>query len=327
MALTPLRLLDFAMSSGRLSKIHVKDDPVIIIGHPCSGTTYLHNMVAAFTGRGFPTSFQVFFPGLELFKTEIFKSVYNKMVPERRQHDFAMRTADSPEEEEFALSALSLMGGIHCMFFPHDCEIFKKWVLHENLSEPEFQKWKNLLMDFFRRVVALSGTDNLVLKNPYYLGRIPNLLRIFPKAKFIFIHRNPYQVYVSSLNMYQKSIREKILQPCTESQYKDKIIMDYRLLTKKYLMDKVLIPECQLIEVGYDEALLDPMEIAGWISRKLDLSIDNWGLKKFIMEQKNHRFNALKLEVNDVQLVSSEWDFAFREWNYPTEPLSNLISA
>lgn len=47
----------------------------------------------------------------------------------------------------------------------------------------------------------------LVLKNPPNTERIPYLLEMFPKAKFIFIYRNPYVLFYSIRNMWKKAIR------------------------------------------------------------------------------------------------------------------------
>jgi hypothetical protein len=34
----------------------------------------------------------------------------------------------------------------------------------------------------------------LLLKSPVHTARIPLLLKLFPRARFVYLHRNPYEV-------------------------------------------------------------------------------------------------------------------------------------
>jgi hypothetical protein len=45
-----------------------------------------------------------------------------------------------------------------------------------------------------RGVVSKDKPKPLLIKSPVHTARIPLLLRLFPKAKFIYMHRNPYEV-------------------------------------------------------------------------------------------------------------------------------------
>jgi hypothetical protein len=51
----------------------------------------------------------------------------------------------------------------------------------------------------------INGNDiskkKLVLKSPVHTGRVEILRKIFPKAKFIYIHRHPYEVLQSAIHM------------------------------------------------------------------------------------------------------------------------------
>jgi hypothetical protein len=46
-----------------------------------------------------------------------------------------------------------------------------------------------------------SGAPRLLLKSPIHTARIPLIRQIFPKAKFVYIHRDPYEVFSSSCHM------------------------------------------------------------------------------------------------------------------------------
>ncbi|MBC8355082.1 MAG: sulfotransferase [Planctomycetes bacterium] len=41
----------------------------------------------------------------------------------------------------------------------------------------------------------------LVVKSPTHTGHVRLLLEMFPEAKFVHIHRNPFEVFSSTLKM------------------------------------------------------------------------------------------------------------------------------
>ena len=41
------------------------------------------------------------------------------------------------------------------------------------------------------------GGKPLVIKSPVHTARVALLLKLFPRAKFIYLHRNPLQVFQS----------------------------------------------------------------------------------------------------------------------------------
>lgn len=45
----------------------------------------------------------------------------------------------------------------------------------------------------------------LLIKSPVHTGRVKTLLSIFPDAQFIYIHRNPYEVFQSALHLAGKN--------------------------------------------------------------------------------------------------------------------------
>lgn len=47
-----------------------------------------------------------------------------------------------------------------------------------------------------------GGGERMVLKDPAHLGYLPALLERFPAAKFVFIHRDPVEVFSSMSSMY-----------------------------------------------------------------------------------------------------------------------------
>ena len=63
----------------------------------------------------------------------------------------------------------------------------------------------------------------LLLKNPHNTGRLKILKEMqSSNAKFIFIHRNPYEVFNSTKHLYQTTIKSQFLQEFSEGDIEKK---------------------------------------------------------------------------------------------------------
>ena len=87
--LFPLYLCELIFFSARISRIRVKKDPVFIIGHFRSGTTFMHNLLGRDSQFGFPTTYQCFVPGIFLTGKQFIKAVHKTTQPEKRPMDDA----------------------------------------------------------------------------------------------------------------------------------------------------------------------------------------------------------------------------------------------
>ena len=173
-----------------------------------------------------------------------------------------------------------------------------------------------------QEIAFYNGTDKrLLLKNPHNTARIKVLKDMFPKAKFIFIHRNPLEVYQSTEHLYKKTIRSQFLQDFSDEEISECIIKCYELLMKQYLELKNNIPKGQLTEISFDELSVNPLSTLERIY--LELNIDGFENTKpkfesYIQDQKNYRKNKF-IELPDAlkNKLKDKWGFAFKAWNYP----------
>ena len=93
----------------------------------------------------------------------------------------------------------------------------------------------------------------LLLKNPNNTARIKQLLELFPNAKFVYIHRNPFRVYLSTKHLHRAVLRDQRLQEISEEEEDNMILENYRLINQGYLETRDLVPKGSLIEVAYED--------------------------------------------------------------------------
>src|SRR4030095_10766430 len=104
-------------------------------------------------------------------------------------------------------------------------EQFKKYVLFENIPDGEAEAWKQSFIFLLKKISIANQRKQLVLKSPPNTARLKLLLSIFPDAKFVFIHRNPYEVYSSNKRFWQVLQKKYALQT-TQSVDVDALILE-----------------------------------------------------------------------------------------------------
>ena len=80
----------------------LEHDPVFILGHWRSGTTFVHNILAQDPRFGYTTTYQTVFPHYMMAMQWLFKPVMGWLMPSHRPTDNMARAADLQQEEEFA---------------------------------------------------------------------------------------------------------------------------------------------------------------------------------------------------------------------------------
>ena len=79
---------------------------------------------------------------------------------------------------------------------PRQAKRYDKYLTFREASLDEIARWQSALKWFVQKLAYSKGNRPLVLKSPAHTGRVRLLLEAFPEARFIHIHRNPYDVFV-----------------------------------------------------------------------------------------------------------------------------------
>ncbi len=233
-------------------------DPIFVLGHWRSGTTHLHNLVCLDEETAYTTTYQTVFPN-NLFSFQwLFKGLMRIAMPSHRPVDNVKLDPNYPQEEEFALNNEIPFSFYNWWYFPKSTRaIADEYLLDKTASEKAKKEWAENFKRFVTRCILNTKGVRFVSKNPPHTARIPELLKLYPNAKFVFIHRNPYEV-VRSTNAFYKSILEGIkIQDISEEQLMEDILYGYKELIAKYEIDKPVIPEGNLLEVTYSELVED----------------------------------------------------------------------
>jgi hypothetical protein len=316
------RALQKLILTFKIKDVGLKDDaPIFVIGHWRSGTTHLHYLLSQDDRYTHLSSFQAFFFNMAFTTSWFFKPILKSVMPKTRPQDNVKVDADAPAEDEHALVNITKMSGMHLFFFPKNKLNFDKYNCFEEISSNELQEWKSIYSNLLKQIEVFNKVDKkLLLKNPHNTGRIKVLQEMYPNAKFIFIHRNPYDVFRSTITLYERAVKTQFLQEFSEEELNELVLHCYEKMMSKYIENRNLIPANNLIEVGYDELIDHPIDELERIYNQLSLGEFQRvkpKLSLYLNTLKTYKVNPkVQLDTTIKEQIKKRWDFAFKEWGY-----------
>jgi len=294
LAITPVSLYEKVRKQKQIDHTPIPKAPVFIIGHWRSGTTFLHYLMAQDKQFGYINCAQSFCPG-KMFHSSfsLIKKLIGIHLPNKRPVDDLALGLELPQEEEFALGNTSPHSCYHWWSFPKQMKsYFKKYALLKNLSTTEYQSFQQAYFKLLQKVSAVNNSKRLLLKNPVNTGRIPFLLELFPNAQFIYIHRNPNDVYHSTIKLHTSFLANFSFQNISKKEIEQNTLNFYKQLLHKYEHDKLNIPSSNLIEIDYQRLIQLPLETLKEIYQKIHIphfeQAQN-AFQQFIKKQENYR--------------------------------------
>ena len=320
---SPLRAWERIRYGRTLRATTIHPSPIFIIGHWRSGTTHLQNLLCQDKNLGFLSTFQAMAPGFCLTGDPGMKRRLATLTNSRyktRLIDNIPLSLDAPQEDEFALAGLTPWAFIHAFSFPRQTmEIFRKAVLFEDMGAASMSEWMRAYLSILRKATWISGGRRLVAKNCAHSARIKTLLKLFPDAKFIHIHRNPYQVFLSTLHLYRTVLLHSQLQRVDPMHIETCVLRVYVQLMQRFLCDKSLIPAGNLVEIRFEDLEREPLDQLQRIYS--DLGLPGFGsaerdFRAYLASVSAYRKNRYEMTASDVAKINEQWAFAFDAWGY-----------
>ncbi len=304
----------------QLKNLKLERPPVFILGHWRSGTTFLHNVLSQDKNFGYNTTYQTVMPHLMMWGQGMFKKTTSWVMPDKRPTDNMELNVDQPQEEEFALANMTEHSYYHIWFFPQLMEYYAdKYLLFDTIGEEELAEFEEVFTKLIKISLWNTGGKQFLSKNPPHTGRVKELLKMFPDAKFIYLMRNPYTVFESTRSFFTKTMKPLQLQEITQEQLEDNILTIYEKLYRKYEEEKELIPAGNLIELKFEDYEADPLAQTELIYKSLgigDFEDARTDIEAYVSKKKGHKKTKYNFDKRTVRLVEARWGFALEQWDY-----------
>ncbi len=268
----PFSTVEKIVMESKLPTIEDMPPPVFILGHWRSGTTHLYNIMCESGEWGYVPPVATGLPWDLFGIAKVFSPLLEKALPEHRFIDNIPVTPTSPQEDEIAIANMSEVSFYHGIYFPKAfAENVKRGLFFDGCSTGDIRNWRKQFTYFLRKLYLHQGEKPLLIKNPVYTGRFAMLREMFPNAKFIHIHRNPYDVFVSMRNFYTKLLKEFALQSYDHVDIDEAILSVYDRMMRDYERDAAAVPADQLVELRYDDLDAEPIAAVQKVYDALDL--------------------------------------------------------
>lgn len=284
--------------------------PVFIIGHWRSGTTHLYNIMAKGDFAYVPP-IATGLPWDLLLIGGLFRPLLEKALPGGRAIDNVPVTPDSPQEDEIALASMTTLSFYHALYFPRRFEDhLNAGLFLEGVPEHEIERWERRVRHLYAKLVLSQGGRRLLIKNPVYTGRVAQLARMFPGAKFINMVRNPYEVFVSMRNFYEKLLPELALQDYSGVDIDRAVLSVYPRLLDRLEADRKALPEGDIVDLRYEDLDCDA---TGTVRRAYEaLGLDGYDaarpeFERYLASIKTYQKNRFAFPDDVVRLVDEHW--------------------
>ena len=327
----PFSLLQFLIFGRRIRKTGISKDPVFILGHYRSGTTYLQKLLASDKRLGCLTNYDSLLPNSNLLFGKKLQPVFQRLINTFKIknpffHNSIVLFSDPDEEDDYLINKGSAYSAYWGLIFP---KRWREWLNgKQQFSDPDYLTgWKREYLKTLKYATFRNEGKQLVLKNPPNTERIRVLLDMFPKSKFIFIYRNPFDLYYSTRNMWKRAILSYYsVQKISEVELHEIILGHFEYLMEQFEKDKKLIPKGNLIEISYEELKADAFGTIRKIYSKLilpDFELTAEDLLAQIESEKEYQNYQYKYCAETFKKIEERWGKYIRQWNYK---IPDLIS-
>jgi len=314
-----LKWLSELIYGRRLTKVKISPDPIFVIGHWRSGTTWLHRLMIADPRHGAPDVRACFRPETFLVGRGILTPILRWALVGKRPMDNVSLELESAEEDEHGIALSGAKSPYLHLMFPNSDQRYP--TNPEDMSPVDAAFWWMKWLAFLRRVQFVNPGKRLVLKSPLHTLRTKEILKVFPDARFVHIVRDPYTVFLSHRNTKDTMNSVCSLQDHMPGQSRrDEIIIKRSVaFFEQFETDRYHIPKDQIFTLRYEDLRADPLGLIQEIYEKLDLgdfAQVQPELRKLIGPQRTYKSNRYDLDDDTRALVESAFADIFDRYGY-----------
>lgn len=278
--------------------------PLIVLGLPRSGTTYLHRLLAEDPAHHAPPFWELARPLLPPGERDDRRAVMarelvwrKRVAPELDRKHFI--TADTPEECLFMLGA-TFEALLFWVLAP--VRGYIEWYLAQDHTRKyrEYRAWLHVLQ-------AATPGKRLVMKAPEHTGALAALLRAVPEAQIVQTHRDPVSAYASFNSLTATTHATSSAQFDVEGMAK----MNLRFLEVE-IMHNLAAREAHphaVYDVWYDELVTDPIGVVGAVYEHFGLhrsDVYQARLGTYIQEYPRAKYGSHSYALEDYGMSTEQ---------------------
>lgn len=315
--------------------------PLFILGFWRSGTTWLQHLLANDPRLATPTGLQVLCPHTFFFLEGLLEERGSLPLARQlyaawtrwnwgRRPSSAKRTSDNvvvgahlPGEDEFALLMMGRSDYMAHLLGSEAASHYRRFLTLRSLDPVARQDWVAHWLWFVKKLSLRHGPKILMLKSPSHTARVKTLLKQFPGARFLHIHRHPFEVY-RSFTRHLRLLEDlgDVLQKRQPDPHSFCLQL-YDEVYSAFLEDRQGIPPGQLYEIDFRQLESKPLETLDMAYEALGLpgfEVCRPRLEDWVRLNSSYQKNVYSpLPPATRALIRTRWKAYFKAFGYENE--------
>lgn len=244
-------------------------DPLFVVGHWRTGTTFLQYLLGLDERMRTPDTFECMLPEQFIVTRWLFSKIM--FCPSRRPMDNITMGWGKPQEDEFAFCNQGATSVYRHFAFPNEPNLHSNSLTMDNVSSATLAHWKQTLHRFVT-YLNYQHQKPLIFKSPTHTGRIQVLLDMYPNAKFIHITRDPYDFIPSTMYLWKSLDATTGMQrDVSHLDHEDYVFDCFHRMYGSFEKRRHLIPDENIVEVTYDQITSKTVKTLGHVYQSLQL--------------------------------------------------------
>lgn len=308
------------MAFGRkIRRAKVEKAPIFILGHWRSGTTFLHELMVTNPKFASPTTFQCFAPSHHLVSEYLMVRYGGFLLPKKRPMDEMEAGWSLPQEDEFALMNLGIASPYLRIAFPKSQSKEMEYFSLDELSETDLSRWREAFTWFLRTLSVRYKGRQLVLKSPPHTGRLSELAKLYPDAKFIHLTRDPRKLYLSTLRLWKSLDEVQSLQISPGDELKGYVCECMKAMYRSFQRARESVSSERIIDIRYEDLVDEPIETMQKIYSELQLGSFQDALpalKQRLVSHESYQPNKHRAVADIDQETLAHWNDYGKRYGY-----------